>query len=275
MRRQRTLSRTAEFAGVGVHSGSSCVVHVEPAEADSGVKFLVDGVYIPAEVEFVVRCDRSTVLGFEGREVSTVEHLLSSVAALSLTNLTIRVEGPEIPILDGSALPFFEGLFAAGVVEQALPCRILELSAPVWVGGGDTCMIALPYHEPLLDCALHYDHPMLGYQQCTFAPWRDSFSCELAPAVTFALWEEVQVLLDRGLARGGSLDNALVAHIDHWSRPLRLENEPVRHKCLDLLGDLSLLGAPLRARILAVRAGHRWHVELVRKLRKETVNVNG
>jgi UDP-3-O-acyl-N-acetylglucosamine deacetylase len=176
--------------------------------------------------------------------------------------------------LDGSALPFYQGLAGAGLVEQAAPQSVYQLKAPVWVGAGDTCLLALPHHEPLLEYALHYDHPMIGCQQCSFAVWRDSFAEELAPAATFALWEEVQVLLAKGLAKGGSLDNALVAHQDHWSRPLRLDKEPARHKCMDLLGDLSLFGCPLQARVIAVRAGHRWHVELVRKLRKETVHVN-
>lgn len=268
---QKTLKNPAVFEGVGVHSGAHCKVSVEPASADHGVIFWLGDVRVPATSDFVTRCDRSTVIGADGREVSTIEHLLASAAAHSLWNLSIRVEGPEIPILDGSARPFYEGLEAAGIVDLGVEQPVEELQAPVWVGEGASCMLALPSSEPRLEYSLHYDHPMIGCQQCVFSPWTDSFARELAPAATFALWEEVQVLLERGLAKGGSLDNALVAHQDHWSRPLRLEQEPVRHKCMDLLGDLSLLGRPLRARVIAVRAGHRWHVELVRKLRKESV----
>lgn len=266
MRAQRTLARPVTFQGVGVHQGKSCRVEVRPAPAGHGRVFRKQGVSIPATADRVVACQRCTVLGTASVQIATVEHLLSAAAGLALDNLDVRVEGDEIPILDGSAKPFFEALQDAGVIEQEDPAPVLELKQPVWVGQGEALVVALPADRASFEYHLYYDHPQLGHQQVKFEPGRDSFQEELAPARTFALWEEVAPLLEQGLARGGDLSNALVVYQDGYSSPLRLELEPVRHKCLDLLGDLALLGADLRARVVAIRAGHHLHAALAARL---------
>lgn len=268
-RPQGTLASPVTFEGVGVHTGSRARVEVEPAPPGSGRRFVVGGAEIPALATAVVRCERSTTLGAEGAEVSTVEHLLAAAAGLGLDNLTLRVEGREIPILDGSASEFCRLFLEAGRVEQDLPAPRRVLRRPVFVAQGTGVALALPAEAPELEYHLDYAHPQLGYQRITFRPGEDRFEVELAPARTFALWEEVEPLLERGLARGGDLSNALVVYQDRLSSPLRLENEPVRHKCLDLLGDLALLGADLVARVVVVRGGHKLHVALATSLLQE------
>lgn len=269
-RRQATLEAPFELTGVGVHTGVDCRLRLRPGGVDEGFRLIHRGHTFPAHVGLVSECTRSTKVGLAEFAVSTVEHLLAAAAASQLDNLVIEVEGGEVPILDGSALPFFEEFSRAGRVEQGKSVEPLVLDRPVWVGQGDAMVLARPHHRLELEYLIYYPHPMVGCQQVTFVPDEDSFLEQLAPARTFALWEEVQPLFESGLAKGGDLSNALVIYQDRYSSPLRLADEPVRHKCLDLLGDLALLGRPLQARVTAVRAGHRLHVALARKILQET-----
>lgn len=265
--RANHLIRPVALSGVGVHTGEDCRVVIEPAPAGSGCHMQRDGERWPVTVDSVQEVERCTVLGTAHRRVSTVEHLLAALASFQVYDCEITVEGGEIPILDGSALPFVEALRA-----HLKPAQLLHpyvLSQPVWVGNDHSQVLALPSPTCRLQVSLYYPHPQLGYQEASFEPERQSFEQELAPARTFALEQEVEWLRSKGLARGGSLENALVVTADGFSSPLRLPMEPARHKCLDLLGDLYLLGRPLQAQVLAVKAGHRWHVDLVRKMQQE------
>lgn len=264
---QGTLGAEIAFSGVGIHTGQTCSLRLQPAPPDSGRVFVTpSGHELPARVDRVVRCDRSTVLGDEQATVSTPEHLLSALWAAGIDNVRILIEGTEVPILDGSALPFWNEIQRVGRQPQDRPARLLTLSQP-WVVGEPQgpLVVVLPAERPSFEFVLHYPHPMLGTQSAVFAPGQD-YGAEVAPARTFALWEEVAPLLERGLAQGGSLDNALIVHPDRFSTPLRLAQEPGRHKLLDLIGDFALLDARLQARVLAVRAGHRWHVEAARQV---------
>jgi UDP-3-O-acyl N-acetylglucosamine deacetylase len=264
---QGTLAREVSFSGVGIHTGQAGTVTLSPAPAGRGRVFLTpSGVEVPARLDFVLSTDRSTILGRDGVRVSTPEHLLSALYAAGIDNVEIAIDCEEVPILDGSALPYWHGLQEAGRESQGVAARTLILDKPVGVGAPDGPMVmAWPSPHPVFENVLYYPHPLLGTQTVVFAP-DDDFGASIAPARTFALWEEVQALLDRGMALGGSLENALLVHHDHFSSPLRLAEEPSRHKCLDLIGDFALLDARLQARVLAVRAGHRWHVEAARKL---------
>lgn len=258
------LTEAVEFSGHGVHLGQACCVRVEPAPPGHGCWLQQGSERFPALAHNVVELERCTVLGHGDARISTVEHLFAALAALRVYDCNVVVDGPELPILDGSALPFLSALEPC--VEPSGSIEPLVLREPVWVGNDNSQVLALPAEETVLRYALYYPHPLLGYQECEFTPARHSFATELAPARTFALQQEVELLQAKGLARGGSLDNALVVGMDAYSSPLRLPNEPVRHKCLDLLGDLYLLGRPLQAQVIAIKAGHRWHVELVRKI---------
>lgn len=261
------LTSPVHLSGVGVHSGETCHVTLLPGESGSGCWLHSQGESWPARPDQVVDLQRCTVLGTATTRVSTVEHLFAALAAARLYDCQIHVEGPEIPILDGSALPFWEAIEPH--LQPGPPLTPLVLRQPVWVGDETSHVLALPCEQCEFHYALYYPHPMLGYLEARFAPLQQSFAQELAPARTFALEQEVAWLRQQGLARGGSLDNALVVSADHFSSPLRVPAEPARHKCLDLVGDLYLLGRPLQARVVAVKAGHRWHVELARKLTLE------
>lgn len=268
---QGTLAQEVRLSGVGIHTGQASSLTLRPAPADRGRVFITSqGVEIPARVDFVISCDRSTVLGRDGSRVSTPEHLLSALLAAGIDNVEIHIEGEEVPILDGSALPFWQALQSAGRESQQVAARTIVLDKPLVAGSTDGPMVlALPATRPSFEYLLYYPHPMLGAQAVEWTP-ADDYGKTIAPARTFALWEEVQALLDRGMAVGGSLDNALVVHQDKFSSPLRLPEEPGRHKCLDLIGDFALLDARLQARVLGIRAGHRWHVEAARKVWEET-----
>ncbi len=269
-RSQATIGSTAEWSGVGIHTGGQARLTARPAPAGHGRVFRCPQGSVRAGCAQVVDCTRSTRLREGEVTVSTVEHLLAAASALALDNLIFELEGEEIPILDGSSLDFAKSLAEAGRQEQEETVRPLELKRPVWVSQGDSLCLARPHHQLELEYVLDYPYPMLGCQSVVFVPDQDSFLEQLAPARTFALWEEVQPLLESGLAKGGDLENALVVYQDRFSTPLRIANEPVRHKCLDLLGDLALLERPLLARVTAVKAGHRLHVALAQKIAEET-----
>lgn len=267
---QGTVREPVTYSGTGIHSGRTGTVTVRPAPPNHGRVFRVGEVEIPARVDMVTRCDRATVLGKDDITVQTPEHLMAALVACGIDNAVLELEGPEVPILDGSALEFCLGLQKAGREDQKEAPRVLHLSKPVVAhGSDDSLVLALPAEMPTYEYGLHYIHPMLGFQQVSFGPDWKEFVAEIAPARTFALWEEVKPLIERGLAQGGNADNCLIVFKESFSSPLKVECEPVRHKCLDLIGDFGLLDARLMARVLAVKAGHALHVECARRVWKE------
>lgn len=268
---QGTLKEAVSFVGVGIHTGCESTVTVRPSPENTGRRFLTpNGTQIPARVDYVVSCDRSTVLGKDQERVHTPEHLLSALVAAGVDNALIEMSGPEVPILDGSAAQFFQKFREAGVERQAATARTLVPSKPYLVHGPrEELVLVLPAQQCSYEYCLYYDHPMLGCQSVHFDPIGGDYAQEIAPARTFALWEEVQPLIERGLARGGDLSNALVVYRDKYSSDLKVDCEPVRHKCLDLIGDFALLDARIQARVLAVKAGHRWHIDCAKKVWEE------
>ena len=261
---QQTLSRPVEIEGVGLHTGRLCRLRMLPAAAGGGLSFLCDGETIPAQPEFVVSTRRATVLGKNGRQVSTVEHLLAALNGLGLQNLSLEVEGPEIPVLDGSAAGFVKKIREAGKRRLASAAAIRQLSAPVWVGEKESLLLALP--SPTLRLTYLGSFPGLGFHMRSLKISPGVFVEEIAPARTFALREEVEGLLAQGFGKGGTMDNVVILEERGPSVPLRFPDEPVRHKLLDLLGDLALLGEGLQAHIIAIRSGHRLNLELVKRI---------
>ncbi len=268
---QQTLKAPLTFSGVGIHTGIPATVRLRPAAEDTGRVFVTaSGGRVPATLEYVSRCDRCTVLGHGDESVSTPEHLLAALAAFSVDNLEIEIDGPEVPILDGSALEYCLALAEVGTEVQQAPAKVLSIPKPFSVGDANSGLVlALPGGSSHFEYVLHYPHPLLKVQAVSIEVGPQSFTKDLAPARTFGLWEEVEPLLARGKAQGGSLENALVIYQDRYSTPLRLEDEPVRHKCLDLIGDFALLGARVQGRVLGVKAGHRLHVECARTIWEE------
>jgi len=268
MQHQHTLREVVEFEGVGLHTGAAGRVRIRPQAAGSGLRFRLNGgsATFPAHAEYVVETRRATVVGDGQASVSTVEHVLSAVFALGVDNALLEVEGPEIPVLDGSAAPFVEAIARVGVVDQYASRPTFSLERPMVFHDGDAVLIVAPSDAFRIRFAVDFAPP-IGAQFLDVVVDAESFAREIAPARTFGYLRDVEALLRAGLARGGSLDNALVFDADGPMTPLRWPNEVVRHKALDLIGDFALLGAWPLCDIVSVKSGHRLHAQAVRGLR--------
>lgn len=267
---RRTLADSVEFEGIGIHTGEHCRVRVHPS--DRGLLLSADGITVPVSARYAVELDRRSALQVGETRVSTCEHLLSALFGLGIDSAVIEVDGPEVPILDGSALPFVESFEAVGI--QPLPDEPKQVCwpvQPVWISDGDAVLAALP-PSGLHGCAMTVrfvltgSHPVLRGQSACYVHSSEAFRREIAPARTWCIREQVQALLAGGLGRGGDLDNTLVVEEGGYSSALRVPNEPVKHKVLDLLGDIALLEVPLAADLVAVGSGHRLNIRLVRSL---------
>lgn len=271
MRWRQTISRAVSLSGIALHTGRDVRVRVLPAEPSSGIVFArVDesGLEIPATLAFAGPSFYATVLERDGVRVSTIEHLMAALYALQIDDARIEIDGPEMPILDGSSLPFVEALLDAGPVESRVERLFIHVVRPIEVAHEEKTISVHPAAEYRVTYAIDFDHPGLGYQELTASLWGgDAFRTKLAPARTFTFEREVEALRKAGLALGGSLDNAVVIGDGGILNPgLRFPDEFVRHKMLDLTGDLSLLGRPLLGHVVAYRAGHDLHARLARRI---------
>lgn len=265
---QKTLRERFTYDGVGLHSGVPCRVAVEPAPAGSGLCFLSGGVEIPALAEYVVETARATVVGKDGVTVSTVEHLLAALFGMGVANARIHVDGPEIPVADGSAKTWIDLIERAGIAAQSEVRERYVPTGPAFVRDGDRCVIVLPAAQFRVRFIADFPAPIgTQYFDGEIAP--ETFAREIAGARTFGYLHEVQALLDRGLAKGGTLENALVFAPEGPMQEMRWPNEPVRHKVLDLLGDFALLGAWPQCEIVAIKSGHKLHCIATTQLRRE------
>jgi UDP-3-O-[3-hydroxymyristoyl] N-acetylglucosamine deacetylase len=273
MDRRQTLDRDVALEGVGLHTGRRVRMRLVPAPPATGIVLVrldAGEVEIPATVEHQGPSLYATVLRNGDVTVSTVEHLLATLYALRVDDLRVELDGPEVPILDGSAKPFVEAVLRAGRRESDTPRQYMHVVRPVVVQEEDKRIAVYPCREYRVTYAIDFAHPQLGYQELTASLWRGGdFADKLAPARTFTFMRDVETLRRRGLALGGSLDNALVVGEDGIinDAELRFPDEFVRHKMLDLTGDLCLLGYPLRGHVVAYRAGHQLHARLTRRLR--------
>lgn len=270
---RQTLASEVTLRGIGLHSGQPVRMRLVPAEAETGIVFVrtdEGGARIPATLDFAGPSFYATVLQKDGIRVSTIEHLMAALYALQIDDLRIELDGAEPPILDGSAKPFVEALLEAGRADLPVEREYMTLIRPIVVSEQEKRIAAYPASEYRVTYAIDFDHPLLGYQELSVGLWRDGdFAEKLAPARTFTFEGEVDNLRRRGLGLGGSLGNALVIGEDRILNPdLRFPDEFVRHKMLDLTGDLSLLGRPLCAHVVAYRAGHDLHARLARRIWK-------
>jgi UDP-3-O-[3-hydroxymyristoyl] N-acetylglucosamine deacetylase/3-hydroxyacyl-[acyl-carrier-protein] dehydratase len=272
-RNQRTLKNTVDMRGVGLHEGHDVRVVIRPAAADSGALFirsdLPDADPIPATIDSIAEAERRTLLRRGQAEVHTVEHLLAALAGLGLDNLEIELDGPELPALDGSALPWFEALVAAGVVDQKVPRKVFTIEDPLFVEMGGAVMNAIPSQNGGLHLAYTLDYRQLGLPpQFVEAdvPGSDLLA-EIAPARTFVFASEIEDLRAADLGAGADETNTIILDAEGASNgSLRFDDEPARHKLLDMMGDLYLLGADINGCISGTRSGHRVHHALVRRL---------
>jgi UDP-3-O-[3-hydroxymyristoyl] N-acetylglucosamine deacetylase len=268
--KRKTINANVSITGIGLHSGIYTTVELCPAVAGSGITFVradLDGLRIPALQASTTALDYATTVGKDDVSVGTVEHLLSAVMACGLTDVEIRINGPEVPIIDGSALPFMHLIDAAGVRVLAAEVPVLRLREPIEIVEGEKSIRMTPSNRLAVRYRIDFPHPAIGKQSYHFDYHHDSFLRKIAPARTFGFVRDVEKMRAAGLARGGSVENAIVLDDrDVINGPLRFRDEFVRHKILDLLGDLALIGRPIVGDITASRAGHAMHSRFVAKV---------
>jgi UDP-3-O-[3-hydroxymyristoyl] N-acetylglucosamine deacetylase len=267
-----TVSTISEFQGIGLHSGANVTVKILPTEPGVGRYFvrtdLPGAPQIPAQIASVSQTTLSTELSANGASVRTVEHLLATLAASGIADARIEVDGAELPLLDGSAQVWLDGIVRSGIepLTGDLPTSGV-LDTPVWIQHDDLFVAALPSPVLRFTYGIDFDVAPIGNQWHSWQPGGDDFAIEIAPARTFGLAHQIDRLREAGLIKGGSLDNALVCNEREWlNPPLRFPNEPARHKLLDLIGDLSLLGKFPQAHFVAYKASHQLHVRLAQRL---------
>jgi UDP-3-O-[3-hydroxymyristoyl] N-acetylglucosamine deacetylase len=263
--RQRTIRKVVEMEGIGLHSGKPGRIRIAPAPPNTGIIFSLPshGHSIPAAPESVVNSHYATTIGHNGARIQTVEHLMAAAAGLGLDNLEVEVDGPEIPAADGSAKPFVALLASAGRVEQSAPRRPIVIPYPIRVGSGGRWVQIVPASAFRISYTLDNDHPAIGTQAMTCSPTERMFVEEFAPARTYGFLRDLGVMRRNGLARGASLENAIGLGKRGVLNGLRYRDEFVRHKILDLIGDLALLGRPVVGHVIARNAGHALNFELV------------
>ena len=269
---QRTIRKSVEVNGIGLHTGAPAKLIFCPAPENTGIYFVRGDMpgrpAISTRAEFVQATSLATTLGGDEFSVSTVEHCLSALAAYRIDNLFIELDGPEIPIVDGSAKTFFEALVSAGMVEQEQPRKYAYIDQNIYYGDDEKYAYVMPYNGLRVTCTIDFSHPKIGHQTLDIDINEYSFSREVSRARTFGFLKDVEALRAKGLARGGSLDNAIVLDEEEILNPegLRYPDEFVRHKVLDALGDLVTLGMPLMGHLVLYKAGHDVMNRLVRKI---------
>lgn len=300
--KQKTLAQSFRLEGVGLHTGKSVIIEFEPAEINHGIRFMrvdmKDQPVLPADVTQVVSTNRGTTIRNGDAQISTVEHVLSALTGTGVDNVLIKVDGPEIPIMDGSALHFVDGILKAGITEQDSDREYFEIEEPISfkdeVTG--TELLALPGEKFEITAMIDFNSHILGYQYANLQQIED-YSTQIAPCRTFVFVRELEQLFDQNLIKGGDLDNVVVIadrlmeqeELDRLAKKLgkqsikvektgilnttslKFENEPARHKLLDVIGDLTLLGKPIKGKIVARKPGHTANIEFTKLLKKKLI----
>jgi UDP-3-O-[3-hydroxymyristoyl] N-acetylglucosamine deacetylase len=262
---QRTIGSDVGFSGVGLHSGKAVQLMLRPAPVNYGIKFvrkdLPNDPTIPARFNCVVDTSLATVIGADGVIVSTIEHLMSCLAGLSIDNVVVELDSYEVPVMDGSAGPFTRSIMAAGIREQKAARHFFVLKEPIELKQDGKFVGVYPDTTFRITCNIDFEHPLIRNQSCTIEVMDFIFEREISNARTFGFLHDVEYLKRYGLARGGSLDNAVVIHDKGIlnREGLRFNDEFVRHKLLDCIGDFSLLGMPILGHIVTHKSGHAFN----------------
>jgi UDP-3-O-[3-hydroxymyristoyl] N-acetylglucosamine deacetylase len=270
---QRTLRRSISCAGIGLHSGRKVTLSLKPAPPDFGIRFRrtdLGGLEIPANVANLGGIQYATGLTRDQGTVDTIEHLLAALVSRGVDNVIIELNTPEVPIMDGSAAPFVYLLQEAGIKRQSVGRRFLKVVRPIALSQGDKRIAIYPSDHFKVTYSISFDHPLLRHQARTHRVTEESFAEEIAPARTFCFLKEVEMLRQNGLALGGSLDNAIVIGETGVLNALRFEDEFVRHKILDVIGDLALVGHPIIGHVVAHRGGHALHTAFASRIVEES-----
>ena len=276
MEKQKTIKKPVSFSGHGLHTANLTTVVFRPAPPGTGIVFartdLPNKPTIKAHIDHVVDVRRGTTLGANGARVLTVEHVLAGIAGLEIDNIFVELDANEPPVGDGSSLPFVETLLDAGVSEQDAPREYIEIDEAITFRDKDRILTVLPWNELRLSVTADYSHRAIGTQYRSIKVCREEFAREIAGARTFCFLHEVEALKAQGLIRGGSLENAVVIGTESiLNENLRFPDEFVRHLILDLLGDLTLLGKPLKGHVIAIKPGHTPNARLAQKIRRLTM----
>ena len=273
--RQQTIKKEIVVKGIALHSGKDAELTLKPAPADTGIIFsrsdLESKIKIPAEPDSVVNLVRNTTIGskkMKNAKISTIEHLMAAVWGSGIDNLEIEVSGPEIPVIDGSAFPYYQELCKNGLQKQKSKRKVFKIEETIFARAEDSYIVIMPYDGYKISYTLDYDHPVIGSSYFEFEAKKMDFAEEISKARTFGFASEVEKLHQQGLALGGSLENAVLIEETKTVNSLRFENEFVRHKILDVVGDMFLNGR-IRGHIIAVKSGHRLHVKLAEKIREK------
>ena len=272
---QTTIKDPVRFKGIGLHSGEKVTLTIKPAPPDTGIIFIRTDLNPPMVIEAVSRnvldTRFATTLGKDGVRISTVEHLLAAFFGLGIDNVIVEVDSSEIPIMDGSAAPFVYLLKNAGIVEQDKPRRFLFLNKPIKVIEDGRIIKIVPSKELKISYTIEFDHPLIRRQSLSLSYSPKVFEKEISPARTFAFLKDVEKLRREGYAKGGSLENALVVDDSRVLNPdgLRFEDEFVRHKILDFMGDLALLGSYVIGHVIVYKGGHALNLRLVERILEE------
>jgi len=268
MEKQHTLKETAVLSGIALHTGARATLRIHPAEANSGIRFrridLPDKPEVAALVSNVVDVRRGTTIAAGSAVVYTVEHIMAALHACQVDNAIVEMDGQEAPIVDGSALPYLEMILEAGITEQDVAAKYWTTETPIVIDEGDTKMVIFPSDKLEISCTTSYVGIPYDPQYFSLTVTQESFREQLAPARTFVAYRDLEQLLAMGLVKGGSLDNAAIIHDGAiiCKEELRFKDEIVRHKMLDIVGDIFLVGCRVKASIIAIKPGHPVNVKL-------------
>jgi UDP-3-O-[3-hydroxymyristoyl] N-acetylglucosamine deacetylase/3-hydroxyacyl-[acyl-carrier-protein] dehydratase len=276
LKQQQTFKKAVSFSGVGLHTGNAVTMTFKPAAVDTGIRFkrvdLDDQPEVEALVANVVETTRGTTIGKGNMRVHTIEHVMAAFHAMGVDNAVVELDANEPPVGDGSAQPYLKMIAEAGLVEQDGKREVAQITEPIWFKQGDSTVVMLPAERLSVNCTISFPVGGMDSQYFSLGVDRESFAQELAPSRTFCFFHEVEHLMKAGLIKGGSLENANIVRGESvlTQGGLRFRDEFVRHKILDIIGDIYLLGRPVAAQIIAIRPGHTVNYELTKQLAAKT-----